>query len=650
MYKQFTKEEKKKIFEDYKNNIATRNLAKKYHTNTYNIKNILYEMGVDINNPNKTVGIKRMPSGYWSIRENNEALAKTCINKREFGKKSSAAYKIALKNGWIEEYEKLYFSDKKNFPSYNLPIHIVYSYEIKEFNSVYVGRTTDLKRRDKSHRNPVDNDTLYYFCKNNNVEIPKPIILEENLTAIESQEKEGEWVNTYQNSGWNVLNKQKTGIGKSSLGSTAPKWNYETCKVAASTCINKEEFKKKYSRAHNVSRANGWIDEFFPYNSKRNNGCFDTIEGCKEACKGFKTILDIRKHYPFLYHKISKNKWTEEIRKYIGEDDYARYNFILERKKLVYLDFNKSNNFKKEDLNTYETMFFNLINQPEYGRYAIIDKKSELGKRLFIRVDSINTVFLLINVKENSTWKNNIKNNEFASILDYCTINGIRLITIYDSELKYKTPIVVNKIRYFLKINKNFTIKNIYGRKSEIKEIDKNIAYTFLEKYHIQGFTSSTVYLGCYYEDELVAVMSFKNGGINRTGWELNRFASKPNYNYCGVGGKLFNYFIKKYNPDNVISFADKRWGIEENNIYTKNGFKYINTSAVSYQYFKYEKTNEPPILYHKLLFRKTKLVNTYGINEKFNNNRTESEMMKELNYDKIYDCGLIKYVWKNKE
>ena len=28
----------------------------------------------------------------------------------------------------------------------------------------------------------------------------------------------------------------------------------------------------------------------------------------------------------------------------------------------------------------------------------------------------------------------------------------------------------------------------------------------------------------------------------------------------------------------------------------------------------------------------------------------TETEMVKELGYDRIWDCGLIKYVWKREE
>ena len=41
--------------------------------------------------------------------------------------------------------------------------------------------------------------------------------------------------------------------------------------------------------------------------------------------------------------------------------------------------------------------------------------------------------------------------------------------------------------------------------------------------------------------------------------------------------------------------------------------------------------------------FNKKKLSKEYG----FPLTMTETEMIKELGYDRIWDCGLIKYVWE---
>ena len=65
----------------------------------------------------------------------------------------------------------------------------------------------------------------FYFERN--LPIPEPIILEENLTPIEAQFYEGYYVEKYRNEGWNVLNKAKTGVAKSSIGGGYIKYTFE---------------------------------------------------------------------------------------------------------------------------------------------------------------------------------------------------------------------------------------------------------------------------------------------------------------------------------------------------------------------------------------------------------------------------------------
>lgn len=318
---ELNKEAKQEIIKSYINGIPIRNLEKLFHKHSSKIKAVLVEGGIDIHDKKQPGGSqKALPKGYWDVKENTEALAKTCRNRTELAQKNSAAWRAANRHGWLKEFQEKYFVTGPSFQPLNSRVHYVYAYEVSETKSVYVGRTNDLKRRDRAHRNQTQKDVLREHCEFYNLYVPTPIILENNLTAEESQEKENFWVKKYRNDGWNVLNKAKTGVGIGSLGSTPRKWNYETCKQAAETCKNKEEFKKRFSRAHNVSRYNGWIDEFFPFNSKRENGCFETLDACKAACIGFKTIAQIRKEYPFLYHKISEHKWTEEIAAFIQEN------------------------------------------------------------------------------------------------------------------------------------------------------------------------------------------------------------------------------------------------------------------------------------------------------------------------------------------
>lgn len=221
-----------------------------------------------------------------------------------------------------------------------------------------------------------------------------------------------------------------------------------------------------------------------------------------------------------------------------------------------------------------------------------------------------------------------------------CNEKGYGLIHIFEDEYVNHKDIVLSKIKHLLHIDDKR--QKIYARKCTIKEIYKYQAKDF-GKYHIQGFYSSSVYLGCYFNEQLVAVMSFKNGNVKNNGWELTRFATDYNYICCGVGSKMFKYFIKNYMPYTVVSFADRRWTIDiNNNLYTKLNFKLTKISSPDYYYYN-EKIDRYKRV-HKLLMSKKIMIKKYGFNE----NMTEIEMAKALGYDRIWNCGLLKYVYTN--
>ena len=222
-----------------------------------------------------------------------------------------------------------------------------------------------------------------------------------------------------------------------------------------------------------------------------------------------------------------------------------------------------------------------------------------------------------------------------------CKKKGVKLIHIFEDEYKERKDVVLNKIKHLIK--KDYNLLKIAGRKCDIKEITQYIALDFLEKYHIQGFVSSTLYYGAFYNDELIAVMTFKKlGKGHEDEWELTRFTSNYNYICQGIGGKLFKHFIKENNPILVKSFADRRWTInEDSNVYIKLGFNFEGYTRPDYKYLAKSNCKRE----HKFKFRKKILLKKYP--DLLNENMTEREMTEKLGYSRIYDCGLIKYVWK---
>ena len=140
----------------------------------------------------------------------------------------------------------------------------------------------------------------------------------------------------------------------------------------------------------------------------------------------------------------------------------------------------------------------------------------------------------------------------------------------------------------------------------------------------------------------LVGVMSFRIDNHDNNTWELTRYATLNGYNVIGGDVQFFHHFIKICNPNEVKSFADRRWTLDcDNNLYTKLGFVLDTILEPDYKYYNSKIDKYKRI--HKFNFRKQILHKKYG----FSLTMTETEMAKELGYDRIWDCGLFKYIWR---
>ena len=221
---------------------------------------------------------------------------------------------------------------------------------------------------------------------------------------------------------------------------------------------------------------------------------------------------------------------------------------------------------------------------------------------------------------------------------ELCEKKEIKLVHIYEDDWLFKREIVKSRILNLIGKTKN----KIYARKCEIKDVNDNeLIRRFLNENHLQGFVGSQVKIGLFYKNELISLMTFgskrkfmkqnNSDGV----YEMLRFCNKLNTSVIGGADKLFKFFIKNYQPKEVISYADRSWS--QGDLYKKLGFDFVCKTPPNYYYIidKFYRK-------HRFGFRKDVL-----IEQGFDTTKSEHEIMLGRGLFRIYDSGSLKFVWK---
>lgn len=208
-----------------------------------------------------------------------------------------------------------------------------------------------------------------------------------------------------------------------------------------------------------------------------------------------------------------------------------------------------------------------------------------------------------------------------------CDEKGIRLIHVFEDEWIEKRRIVESRLKNLLGIYD----KTVFARKCEVRDVTSREAELFQNSSHIQGSVRAKVRLGLYFEDELVALMTFGKSRFSKTyEWEMLRFCCKLGYHIPGAAGKLLRHFERTYKPKSLVSYADRRWST--GNLYKALGFRFVRNSSPNYWY-----VNNTIKRYSRMEFQKHKLKNKLKI---YDESKTEVENMKANGYFRIFDCG----------
>ena len=222
---------------------------------------------------------------------------------------------------------------------------------------------------------------------------------------------------------------------------------------------------------------------------------------------------------------------------------------------------------------------------------------------------------------------------------EMCEDKGIQLFHIFDTEWVNPTKQYIWKSIIRAKTQKS---KRIYARNCIIKEVSSSEAKLFLDNNHLQGNINSRVRIGLYFKDVLVQLITFRIPSQKKYkgkgNYELSRLCSSIDTSVIGGASKLLKYFERNYNPNTIISYANRRWAYSHQNVYTALNFTYAGKTIPNYFYFK----GNFGKLESRTKFQKHKL---NKILDNYNPELSETENMYNNGYRKIYDSGNLIYI-----
>lgn len=229
-------------------------------------------------------------------------------------------------------------------------------------------------------------------------------------------------------------------------------------------------------------------------------------------------------------------------------------------------------------------------------------------------------------------WHNSLKKSPSYHLnkTKDCELLGIHLIHICEGDWLLKKEIILSRLKSILGKN-----KVLYAKSGIIKEISPAIAKKFYEDNHLQGGVYYNKNIGLEIDGLLVSLMSFKDIGEKI---ELVRFSNLKNFNIVGSASRLLKHFNKTNNKP-IISYADRTWSASFSNLYISLGFKQVKISQPNYYWTNGIIKLNKKSCQKKLLIKK---------NPNFNLSMTESYMMNELGFFKIFNCGTITYLFSN--
>jgi hypothetical protein len=360
------------------------------------------------------------------------------------------------------------------------------------------------------------------------------------------------------------------------------------------------------------------------------------------------TIRRLSEEYSFSLPKTQFEKWEQQYKKLINNYDFFSEQNETKTLKQIAIEQNCSIEQLKKLFREHDELILkrHCINSSQQEKEIVSFIRSIYSGEILqntrsiispLELDIVIPEFKLAIEFNGIYWHSNLNDNKYhLNKTEMCEDVGYHLFHIFENEWNdlTKQEIWKSMIRNKLLCN----IEKIGARQCVIKTPSNIEVNRFLNENHLQGFANSKVKYGLYYKDELVSLMTFIQSRYDKTyDWELSRFCNKKNISVIGSFSKLLNHFKKKNQNQTIVSYANRRWAFNNNNVYKKNNGSFLAETNPNYYYWN-KKTNQ---LESRLKYQKHKLKN---ILDDFDETISEKNNMIKNDYRIIFDSGNIKY------
>ena len=215
---------------------------------------------------------------------------------------------------------------------------------------------------------------------------------------------------------------------------------------------------------------------------------------------------------------------------------------------------------------------------------------------------------------------------------------GFGLIHLYDDDFEDPRKWAVLKEQLFCLTQ---TKQKIGARQCIIKEITKQTAQDFLNKYHFQGADQSTaVRLGIYHHDELLGVFTCGKSRFTHHDWEIYRYCVNPHIIVHGIFNKLLQHFITHYTASGqtLITYMDLNKRFSASNIYERSQFEVDGLTAPNYSWVQ-RNTFE--------CLKRYETTKKHLVAQGYDPSQTEIEIMRKRGFYRVFDAGSLRYTKK---